>query len=848
MSPGKAGVLVLVGLLMCLSRPGLAWSQLRLDTTAAPEGLRWACEQLAERLHLEIVPDIGKSASVATPAGAVRVTWPDAGNWKQLVARLNESLRVQDLGAEGFALVQSGTDLLVVGNTAIGALYGSVELLQRLEDGRTPLLSKKVEVQVPALRFRGEAQSLPFWLGTTMYANNWAGYGKQEQSTDWYWFDKGYWRTLFQRLALSRENALLYWHPHPFAAFVALPEYPAANYFAPELQAAYQRQFHWILKTGLQYGVHIYLLTWNICVLPEFAEAHGIKEFGSDTPLVRKYTAYAVKRLFSEFPELGFATMAAETPPGCVDFVLQALVAPLNELKRKPHLLFWTWCSYPDQARQVVETYKGQSEVMHYLQYEQLFIDRVDPRVAWTAEATGRQVVCIGGLGTDTGWQYWCDLPFLHDLIADLPAKHSCGVFFQGMDSFEFLATKRLAREALGRFLWRPEAPLEPELWKARLARRYGSQALAEALWCAMCAGSGITPRFVQLVHSQTDHYEPQLGLPLVNFLEQPTLNTYVFENHDYVGKDGLLHPNMGLSWPNPDWGVKLQGVKEYVANLEAGRTGEGETPLDVALDLQRRSDLTEAALHEASRLLSEGKVQQADEARAVCNLLHINLWLGRFYAAKLQAAVAWEKWKRGLLPEVNEKLCLSALDRSVAAWREVCNWSQRLHVGTFRFWRSEVNVPPPWNHWDLWRGYVLVKGDYCTQLPYFERERRLVAEQMAGPAAKAHLPLWYELTPPPKVLRVLAECDFEQGLPPYLVPGDDAEVRVVHEASLAIKGKASLLLKPRGKPENWTLLASFDARKLPLQRGHHYRLEFDYFVLEAGSQGNRLGVGARLA
>ncbi|NOY82425.1 MAG: hypothetical protein GXP31_15605 [Kiritimatiellaeota bacterium] len=844
MSAGSWMVLSLF-LLLCTGRPALAWSQVRLDIAAAPEGLLWASGLLAEKLSIPLGNLGARPAASEGPGSLLQVSWPAAADWGGVQDRLGQ-LEPGTLGTEGFALVRSGEDYLIVGNTPIGAMYGVVELLQRLGDGRPPSARQAAEIQTPRLRIRGEAQSLPFWLGTTMYAGNWSGYGKQENTADWYWFDKAYWRRLFRRLAMGRENALLYWHPHPFAAFVSLPAYPAANYFPPSLQVAYQRQFHWILRTGLEYGVHIYLLTWNICVLPRFAEAHpDVQEFGSDTPMVRKYTAYAVKRLFNEFPELGFATMAAETPPGCVDFVLKALVAPLNSLKRKPRFIFWTWCTYPDEAKRVVDAYQGPSEVMHYLQYEQLFIDKVDPRVAKTAETTGREVVCIGGLGADTGWQYWCDLPFLHNLIADLPAKQSCGVFFQGLDSFEFLAARPLAHDALGKFLWRPEVPFDPSFWKTKLSRRYASQPLGENLWRAMCAGSGITPRFVQLVHSQTDHYVPQLGLPLVNFLEQPTLNTYVFENHDTVGRDGLLHPNMGLSWPNPDWGRELQGVKAYVDAAKTGRRSKGETPLEVAADLQHRADTTAKALRVCTENLKTGHVQKVEEARAICNLLNMNVWLGRYYAAKIRAAVAWEMWRRRIAPERNRKGCLAALDRSLAAWRELCRWNRRLHLGTFGFWRSEVNVEPPWNHWDIWRGYVLTKGNFCTQLPFFERERGLVAGQLAGAPETARLPLWRDLAPPPRIVRVVAACEFEHGLPDFLVPGPEALVQAVKRPGTVISGKYSLLLETRGNPKNWTLLASFNARRLPLQRGRHYRLEFDYGVLATGAPENRLGVGA---
>lgn len=834
-------VIVLLGL--ALASQALAFQRILVDAPDTEEGLWWAARDVASLLSLSpeaVLPFEGQFDD-----SDLLIAWPESAHWGAARGLLPADLDLAKLGQEGFALVPEGEGALVVGFTRTGALYGLLELRQRLDDGR-PLFTAKVETFTPMLRYRGQAGSFPFWLGTTMYANQWSGYGPTEQTTDWWWFDEANWRGQFQELARGRQNALVYWHPHPYPALVTVPGYPEAQYFSPELQEAYRKQFHWILETAAQYGVRIYLLTWNICLTPKFAEAQNVPEFGADTPLVRDYTKQAVKALFTEYPDLGgLMTMAAETPPNCIDFVREALVGGLNELEPRPLLVFWTWCSYPDQAKALLDEYQGPSEVMHYLQYEQLFSDQVDPRVRMTADAVGRDVVCLGGLGTSTAWQYWCDLPFLQRLLADLPEKRGSGSFFQGLDSFEWLGSKWLAREALGRFQWDATADWPDSLWKAKLARKYGSPELADALWTAMTEGSGILLRFVQLVHSQTDHYHPYIGLPLVNLVAMPTIETYVFENHDYVSEDGLMHPNMGLTWPNPDWGIRVMGVAEYAQSLADGTPPRATTPLEVADELATRAQTTLTALEQCDLLLEGPEEAEATEARKICALLHMNCYLGNHFAAKLRAAVAWECWRLGINPEENKRLCLSELDTSLAAWRKLADLGWELHPGEFTFWRSEVNLQPPWDHMDLWTGYQFVKGNFRTQLPYFERERALIAERLEGNPKRAALPLWMELAEGVEVIQPLLSWDFEEGFPDAL-PEAQARRNLTTDPDEVLGGKQSAKFDARGFDHEWVMLVMMAPEAAKLERGKTYRLDFDYLVLDTGGrEQTNLGVAA---
>jgi hypothetical protein len=254
-----------------------------------------------------------------------------------------------------------------------------------------------------------------------------------------------------------------------------------------------------------------------------------------------------------------------------------------------------------------------------------------------------------------------------------------------------------------------------------------------------MVDSTNIIPRFMCLVHSQTDHYEPQIGLPLVNYLEMPTLSTYVFENHDSIDKNGRLVPSRGLTWPNPEWGEKVVSIREYAHGAR-----RGTTPPNVADEVERLSRSSLDAIAESNRKAGNAKTRQKELAN-ILKLMEMNSWLGLHFAEKIRAGIAWESWKcghRGAKPED----VLNHLDRSIEHWKKLCDASNDVAPDPVWFWQSRVPDEPPWDHWDLWNNYHWVKIHWRDMTPIFERERALVSEQLKGSRETARLPLFPEM------------------------------------------------------------------------------------------------------
>lgn len=620
-------------------------------------------------------------------------------------------------------------------------------------DRAVPRLWERIRIGTRRpLALRGLTESLPLWLGTTMYANQWQRFEKAETDPAGPWLNRSRWQSKLDHMASLGYNALLLLHPHPYSGLLRLQQYPGASHFPPDELPPHMDQFRWLLAEAKARGIRIYLLTWNICLPPKWANANGLAELGADTPLSRAYTRQAVKELFETYPDLaGLATMAAESPPGCVDFVVDAVAGGMNDARKAsasrpsdhdalPELIFWSWCTYPEDARRVVESYPD-ARLMHYLQYEQWFKPMVDPRLArfatWATAAplgqarTATSSIALGGPKSALACLFWGDPEWLRLITNDLRRQGAEGLFFE-----PYCPESWLAQEAFTYYAANPSSEFDRAKWARRLEEFYGVAPHGGQLLEAMQHASAVVPRFLALIHSQSDHFMPQFGVSLAHYLEMPTLSSYVFENTQTLNDRGYLTPRLGLTWPNPDWGERVASIRETVA----GTAPAGATlPTEIA----REIELHAMACRSRLTALRQIQPQSGDQAKAlavVLDRLGLNAALGEHFSRKIRAALAWERLKVG---KGGIEDCTEPLESSIQAWQAVCDISGRLYPKPLRFWQSQIVSPPAWTQNQIWNSYRLVQGHWRDQLPRFQRELDLVQRSLSLSIPRANLPMW---------------------------------------------------------------------------------------------------------
>ncbi len=703
----------------------------------------------------------------------------------------------------------------------------------------------------PPLKLRGTAGALPFWFGTSMYNNNWKGYQNNDHASDWWWFDKDHWMREFTRFESVGLNTMVFWHPHPFVGFVHNPGFPEAQYLTDDEIDRQIAMFRWITAEGKRHGVSIYFLTWNICLPIGMQKAHNLDEYGVDSQLTRRYTRQAVARMYSTYPDLGgLITMAAETPPGCTDFVQNAVAAGLRdsvksgERRALPDFVFWTWCTNPEPAKKLLDSYPGPKMALHYLQYENFFRAEADPRIKMTSDSLGGvKVVTMGG---PVGIPFFGDPFWIRTMMQDLVKKNGGGIFFQGTDYLAGFAERWVAREAFERYSKDPYLPDNKGYWQARIAARYGCEAIAKPLLQAMVDSSNIMPRFEHLVHSQTDHYMPQMGMLLVNILEMPSISTYVFENHSYVDSKGRLAPNMGLTWPNPSWGEEVLTIKQYMAGKRDVKGKKATTPVQIADQMSSLCQSSLAAVAAVKPLAASCSLR-AQELKNSLVLMEYNCLMGLHYMERVRCGLAWEAWRLGKA-SANESDILKHLDASNSYWKKMSELAESVFHGPAGGFQSRVSVEPPWNHMELWQGYTNVLMKPSDMLPIFQRERELIADVLKRPRQQARLPLFPEVDLPSGNMELVAQFDFEKAWPKQLQmhPTKDVTVKLTSDANRRVTQRQSVYCDTSRSSQEWNTVLSSISQYLPLKQGETYVVDFQYRVISNGQQDMPFAIAAR--
>lgn len=180
-----------------------------------------------------------------------------------------------------------------------------------------------------------------------------------------------------------------------------------------------------------------------------------------------------------------------------------------------------------------------------------------------------------------------------------------------------------------GRLLYDPDSP--PETWRRLLRRDHG--ALAADVESLLAPLSRILP-LVTVTHGPSaanNAYWPEVYADL-------PITPWVPSRHYSFDTDSTDW--QGVSSFDP---ALFYGVAEYAEDAVAGRLDGRYTPLEVAAWIEELADAGENALDPARERLASG----APQSRRVLVDAEILVRLGRFFAGKFRAAVAYALWSR---------------------------------------------------------------------------------------------------------------------------------------------------------------------------------------------------------
>ncbi|HEY6899798.1 MAG TPA: hypothetical protein VI233_04115, partial [Puia sp.] len=127
---------------------------------------------------------------------------------------------VPDTVKEGYSIMQRGDEVRVIGSDPSGALYGCLELADRLRRGASVVVKDHPEMVLRGACIGVQKPTLLPGRGPYEYPYT-------PENFPWF-YDRALWVKYLDSMVDNRLNTLYLWNGHPFASLVRLKDYPYA--------------------------------------------------------------------------------------------------------------------------------------------------------------------------------------------------------------------------------------------------------------------------------------------------------------------------------------------------------------------------------------------------------------------------------------------------------------------------------------------------------------------------------------------------------------------------------------------------------------------------------------------
>ena len=246
---------------------------------------------------------------------------------------------------DGFSLRKNGTSYDIFAENNRGIMYGILELVEQLEQGKAldAISEKSIQAHFP---FRAIKFNLPWYSYRT--GEHLALHMETCRDLD-------FWRSFLDMMVENKFNTLSLWNMHPYMYMVRPKSFPKASPFTDAEMAEWQTFWKSLFKMAKQRGINTYVVNWNIFVSDEFAKhylnmsenskSHFIGE-AVTSPLAEQYTRELVTQTIDEYEDLtGIGLTLGERMGGMTsaqrrDWADRTLIAGLKAAKRKARLIY----------------------------------------------------------------------------------------------------------------------------------------------------------------------------------------------------------------------------------------------------------------------------------------------------------------------------------------------------------------------------------------------------------------------------------------------------------------------------------------------------------------------------
>lgn len=631
------------------------------------------------------------------------------------------SIDTAALGKEAFTITRKGNTILVAGGDASGALYGCLELAERIKQAKA--FPDTVNItDKPQMVLRGTCIGVqkPYYLpGRTVYE-----YPYTPETFPWL-YDKKLWLQYLDTLVANRYNSLYLWNGHPFASLVKLKDYPYAVEVDDATFKKNEELYRFLTTEADKRGIWVIQMFYNIIVSKPFAEHHGIKTQDRErpiVPLIADYTRKSIAAFVEKYPNVGLLITLGEAMEGVgkddVEWFTKTIIPgvqdgmkALGRTDEPPIVLRAHDSDAPAVMKEAMPLYKN---LYTMAKYNGEALTTYTPRGPWaelhrTLSRIGTvQIENVHILANLEPFRYG-SADFIQKSVKAMHGVYEAnGLHLYPQASYwdwpyaaDSAQTKLLQIERdwlwyreWARYAWNANRDRAQEInyWAGMLAARYGCSIEAGKKILEAYEESGeIAPKLLRRF-GITDGNRQTLTLGMT----MPQL-----VNPNRFGLFTLLYNSEG---------PEGEMLSEYAQKEWERQPHIGETPAQVITEVKVHGQKALDAITAAEKEITHNK---ADFAMLKNDMLCYNA-LANHYAFKAQAALNALRYKHsGQLPDLQQ--VVAPLEQSVNWYRQLTDYTK----GTYRYANSmqtqQRKIP--------FRGVNATYKEWWEVLPEFEKE-----------------------------------------------------------------------------------------------------------------------------
>jgi len=540
---------------------------------------------------------------------------------------------------EAFLLKRVGDTWIVAGSDPSGALYGSLELAERIQkDGALPL--ELYFEDHPALKLRG----ICIGMQKTEITYEGAEYDYPYTPENFpFFYDKAAWIRYLDFLVDGRMNTLYLWNGHPFTSLLKLPRYPEAQELSDPQLDQNIAMFRWLTEEADRRGIWIVQGFYNIHLSHTFARAHGVPyHLSQPTPLASAYTRYVISQFIQQYPNVGLLITLGEAmaPQYGAEWMSQTIIPGVKDgltalgTTTEPPIVVR---AHATDIKAVMDAslplYKNIDTMEKWNGESLTWTDvrgTIREKDVMLAELAPIDIANVHILANLEPFR-WGDPDFIRKCILSFQKIGIGGLHLYPLRYWDWPNSadntqpllQQIDRdwiwyEAWARYAWNPnrDPDAEHKYWVRRFAEKFGSAQAGEHLLAAYELSGPCAPRLLPRIGITEGNREAfSLGLLMTQLIDA---NRY--------------HPEPTLWTGDAPEGERLD---DYVQREFTHQPHAGETPIGVAAEVTESSAQAVQEAEEAGPYVTQDRA----EYERILNDMRCIHALMQYYDAKTQAA-----------------------------------------------------------------------------------------------------------------------------------------------------------------------------------------------------------------